>query len=426
MSLFVAIADPTSYIAKNSTTDKVAFERGFTNYLPGFNIPMLPRMLSEDLCSLKPDEIRPVLVCRIFIDNTGNILEKKINFFLAWIKSKAKLVYEDVSDWLENTGSWKPRKEEIRNQILLLYHFSKIRTTWRNTHALVFKERAEYKFNISENGKILNVSRTYRRIAHKIIEEAMITANICSAKILSKKLGFGIYNVHSGFDSTNAEHVVLLLLHYGITITKKEIATLSGFCKLHRILDQLSNNYISSRVRRLQSFAEISLTPYPHFGLGLTSYATWTSPIRKYGDMVNHRFLKSVIQNKKIIKPNNAIVSKISDCRRRNRMSERDVEDWLYVILLKNTTNENNIFHAEITDITRGGIRAKLVENGANIFIPMPLLNRNRDELVCNQEQGIIYIMKKISYRLSDIIKVKLKEIRMESRSIIAVPVDFS
>ncbi|HXK00367.1 MAG TPA: exoribonuclease II [Buchnera sp. (in: enterobacteria)] len=425
MNLFIAIADPTSYIATNSTTDKTAFERGFTNYLPGFNIPMLPRMLSEDLCSLKPDEIRPVLVCHVVIDSKGNILEEKITFFLAWIKSKAKLVYEDVSDWLENIGSWKPKTEAIRNQILLLHHFSKIRSTWRNTHALIFKERAEYKFNISENGEILNVTRTYRRIAHKIVEEAMITANICSAKILSEKLGFGIYNVHSGFDSANAEHVVLLLLRYGITISVKEISTLSGFCKLHRMLNQLSNNYISSRIRRLQSFGEISLTPCPHFGLGLTSYATWTSPIRKYGDMVNHRFLKSIIQNKKIVKPNNSIIAKISDCRRRNRMSERDVEDWLYVILLKKTINKNNIFYAEITDITRGGIRAKLVENGANVFIPMSLLNPNRDELVCNQEQGIIHIIKKISYRLSDIIKVKLKEIRIESRSIIAVPVNF-
>lgn len=426
MSLFVAIADPTSYIAKNSNTDKVAFERGFTNYLPGFNVPMLPRMLSEDLFSLKPNVIRPVLVCHIIIDNKGNILEEKIHFFLAWIKSKAKLVYEDVSDWLEGTGSWKPKTEEIHNQILLLHHFSKIRTAWRHTYALIFKERAEYKFNISEHGEILNISRTYRRIAHKIIEEAMIAANICSAKILSEKLGFGIYNIHSGFEYINAEHVVLLLLDYGITITAKEISTLSGFCKLHRILNQLSNNYISSRVRRLQSFGEISLTPYPHFGLGLISYATWTSPIRKYGDMVNHRFLKAIIQNKKVIKPNNSITAKISDCRRRNRMSERDVEDWLYMIFLKKIINEKNIFHAEIIDITRGGIKAKLVENGANIFIPLNLLNCNRNELVCNQEQGIIHVMKKISYRLSDIIKVTLKEIRTESRSIIAVPVNLS
>lgn len=423
MSLLVAIADPTSYISENTNINKLALERGFTNYLPGFNIPMLPRMLSEDLCSLKPNVKRPVLVCRIVIDNKGNILSEKINFFLAWIKSAAQLVYENVSDWLENIGSWKPKTDEISNQILLLNHFSKIRTTWRNTYALVHKERAEYKFHISEKGEILSVFRNHRRIAHRIIEEAMISANICSAKVLSKYLGFGIYNVHSGFDYINAEHVIEILLHYGIKMTVKEITTLSGFCKLHRILSKLSNNYVSSRIRRLQSFGEISLTPHPHFGLGLKSYATWTSPIRKYGDMVNHRFLKSIIQNKKIMPPSNAITSKISDCRRRNRISERDVEDWLYIIFLNKTKFNKHIFDAEITDITRGGIKAQLIENGANIFIPMFFLHKNKDEVVCNQEKGIVNIKNKIAYRISDIIKVKLKEIKIESRNIIATPV---
>lgn len=423
MSLFVAIADPTSYISEDTNIDKIALERGFTNYLPGFNVPMLPRMLSEDLCSLKPNVKRPVLVCRIVIDNKGNILSEKINFFLAWIKSAAQLVYENVSDWLENIGSWKPKTDEISNQILLLNHFSKIRTTWRNTYALVHKERAEYKFHISEKGEILSISRNPRRIAHKIIEEAMISANICSAKVLSKYLGFGIYNVHSGFDYINAEHVIEILLHYGIEMTVKEITTLSGFCKLHRKLSKLSNNYVSSRIRRLQSFGETSLIPYPHFGLGLKSYATWTSPIRKYGDMVNHRFLKAIIQNKKIMPPSNSITSKISDCRRRNRISERDVEDWLYVIFLNKIKFNKNIFDAEITDITRGGIKAQLIENGANIFIPMLFLHKNKDEVVCSQEKGIVNIKNKIAYRISDIIKVKLKEIKIESRNIIAIPV---
>ncbi|CAL4321602.1 exoribonuclease II [Buchnera aphidicola] len=426
MSLLVAIADPTSYISEGTNINQIALERGFTNYLPGFNIPMLPRILSEDLCSLKPNVKRPVLVCRIVVDNKGNILSEKIKFFLAWIKSAAQLVYENVSDWLENIGSWKPKTDEISNQILLLNHFSKIRTTWRNTYALVHKERSEYKFHISEKGEILSVSRNQRRIAHKIIEEAMISANICSAKVLSKYLGFGIYNVHSGFDNINAEHVIEILLHYGIEMTVKEITTLSGFCELHRKLNKLSNNYVSSRIRRLQSFGEISLIPYPHFGLGLKSYATWTSPIRKYGDMVNHRFLKAIIQNKKIMLPNNSITSKISDCRRRNRISERDVEDWLYVIFLNKTKFNENIFDAEITDITRGGIKAQLIENGANIFIPILFLHRNRDEVICNQEKGIVNIKNKIAYRISDIIKVRLKEIKIESRNIIATPVYFS
>ncbi|WP_343377786.1 exoribonuclease II [Buchnera aphidicola (Formosaphis micheliae)] len=424
INLFVAIADPTYYIPYNSEIDKLACRRGFTNYLPGFNIPMLPRILSEEVCSLQPNIVKPSLVCLIVMDKYGNILDEKINFFLAWIKSKEKLIYENISNWLEKKGSWQPKNKNIANQISLLHNFFKIRKIWRKKYSFVSKERLEYKFNISENGEIVNIIPQIRNIGHKIVEEAMIVANTCAAKILSNNLGFGIYNTHTGFEYANAENVVSLLINYGIYVSAKKIVTLEGFCNLHRILNKLSNNYLNSRIRRLQSFVEISLKPAPHFGLGVESYATWTSPIRKYGDMMNHRFLKSIIQNTKVSKPTSMLTSKISDCRRLHRIATRDVEDWLYTIFLSNIKKDNSIiFNAEIFDISRGGMRAYLIENGAKVFIPASFIHINRNELICDPEQGTVYIMGNIVYRISDIIQVKLEEIIIESRNILVRPI---
>lgn len=419
--LTVAIADPTAYIRNGSKLDLIAYNRSFTNYLPGFNIPMLPRNLSEDICSLNPNERRPVLACHINILKDGSI-SNNIKFFLAWIKSKSKLSYEHVSDWIEKSGPWIPPTKSIENQIKRLYHLCLLRIKWRSKHAVLFKDSLEYRFHLSENGKVIDVFVEKRRIAHKIVEESMIIANMSAANFLSKNLGFGIYNVHSGFDLTNAENAVAFLKNYDLNFTVQEITTLKGFCKLRRILNMLSNRYIDSRIRRFQSFGDFSTVPGPHFALGFSEYATWTSPIRKYSDMINHRLLKSIIKKEKSIKPSEEIKLKISEQKRRNRIAERDVSDWLYTILLQKKEHRNKKFNAEIIDISKNGMRARLIENGANVFIPGAFLHTIRDELIFNQEMGKVFINGVMNYKVSDLIPVTLSDIRLETRSIIAKP----
>ncbi|AAM67814.1 exoribonuclease II [Buchnera aphidicola] len=420
LRLIVAIADPTSYIKSGSKLDITAAKRGFTNYLPGFNVPMLPRSLSEDICSLNPHERRPVLACCITILKDGNICSK-INFFLAWIKSKSKLSYDNVSDWIEKKSSWKPETKSIENQILLLHRLCLLRIKWRTSNAVLFQDSLEYRFQFSETGIVEDVVIEKRRIAHKIIEESMIIANISAANFLSKNLGFGIYNTHAGFDPINAENVVSFLNNYNLKFTVKEITTLKGFCNLRRVLNILSDNYINSRIRRYQSFGDFSITPSPHFALGLVEYATWTSPIRKYSDMINHRLLKSIInQDTNITKPSEDIKLKISEQKRRNRIAERDISDWLYTLLLQKKEFKNKKFNAEIIDVSRSGIRAKLLENGANVFIPALFLHPIREELVFNQETGKVFIKGVLYYKISDLITVVLSEIRLQTRSIIA------
>ncbi|EAS0622191.1 exoribonuclease II [Salmonella enterica] len=421
LQLTVAIADPTAWIAEGSKLDNTAKIRAFTNYLPGFNIPMLPRELSDDLCSLRANEVRPALACRMIIAADGTI-DDDIAFFAATIESKAKLAYDNVSDWLENNGTWQPDNEGIAQQIRLLHRICLSRSEWRHHHALVFKDRPDYRFVLGEKGEVLDIVAEPRRIANRIVEESMIAANLCAARVLRDKLGFGIYNVHTGFDPANADALAALLKTHGLHVDAEEVLTLEGFCKLRRELDAQPSGFLDSRIRRFQSFAEISTEPGPHFGLGLEAYATWTSPIRKYGDMINHRLLKAVIKGEAIARPQEDITQQMAERRRLNRMAERDVGDWLYARFLNDKAGTNTRFAAEIIDVSRGGMRVRLVDNGAIAFIPAPFLHSVRDELVCSQENGTVQIKGETVYKVTDVIDVTIAEVRMETRSIIARP----
>ncbi len=420
--LTIAIADPTAYVDENSELDLIARKRAFTNYLPGFNIPMLPRDLSDNLCSLRPNERRPVLVCRVTIAADGTLGED-IHFSAAWVESKAKLVYDEVSDWIEGSGDWQPQNADIAEQITLLKRVCEARSNWREKHALVFKDRPDYRFLLGEKGEVLDIIVEHRRIANRIVEECMIAANVCAAIALRDNLGFGIYNVHTGFDPALVEQAANVLQANGVEADPQALLTLPGFCELRRHLDALPTQFLDSRIRRFQTFAEISTVPGPHFGLGLEAYATWTSPIRKYGDMVNHRLLKAIITGQQAEKPQDEITVQLAERRRLNRMAERDVGDWLYARYLQPMAGTDTRFPAEIIDVTRGGLRVRLLDNGAVVFIPAPFIHAVRDEMVCSQETGTVQIKGDTVYSQSDKIEVRIAEVRMETRNVVARPV---
>lgn len=419
--LSVAIADPSAWVDENSELDLIARQRSFTNYLPGFNIPMLPRDLSENLCSLHPNQPRPALVCRMIINEDGT-LNDNIHFFAAIIESKAKLVYDDVSDWLDIHGSWRPPNPAIAQQIKLLQQVCHSRHIWRKQHALVFKESPDYRFVLGEKGNVLNIVVEQRRIANRIVEECMIAANVCAAIFLRDNLGFGIYNVHAGFDTALVEQAASILKTNNVDVSSDELLTLEGFCAMRRQLDATSNPFLDYRTRRFQTFAEISTTPGPHFGLGLTAYATWTSPIRKYGDMINHRLIKAIINGQNAKRPPQELTAQLTERRRLHRMAERDVSDWLYAQYLQNKAGTDACFSAEVIDVTRGGLRIRLQDNGAIAFIPAPFLHAVRDELVCSQETGTVLVKGETIYRQGDNIDVQITEVRIETRNIIARP----
>lgn len=422
--LTIAIADPTAYITPDDEMDKVARERGFTIYLPGRNIPMLPRDLADELCSLIEGEIRPALCCTVTVSKDG-VIGDDIRFFAANIKSHARLAYDNVSDWLENGVSekWQP-SEEIATIVRDLYDFSLARAQWREEHAVVFPDRPDYRFELSEDNDVIAIHADSRRSANRLVEESMITANICAGRTLQAHFGTGVFNCHSGFKAEKLADAVELVNPDGtLPFTSESLATLQGFAALRRWLCQQESTYLDNRIRKFQTYSEVSNQPLPHYAMGLDIYATWTSPIRKYGDMINHRMLKALILNKEPVqKPDDTVGDELALHRKHHKIAERNVADWLYARTLADEPAKETRFHAEIFDINRAGMRVRLLENGAAAFIPGALIVDNKERIECNGDAGTISIDKELVYKLGDVLEVVLTEVNQENRSLVAKP----
>ncbi|WP_046030079.1 exoribonuclease II [Vibrio vulnificus] len=422
--LTIAIADPTAYITPDDEMDKVARERGFTIYLPGRNIPMLPRDLADELCSLIEGEIRPALCCTVTVSKDG-VIGDDIQFFAANIKSHARLAYDNVSDWLE-TGScekWQP-SEEIAAIVRDLYQFSQARAEWREKNAVVFPDRPDYRFELSEDNDVVAIHADMRRSANRLVEESMITANICAGKTLQTHFGTGVFNCHAGFKSEKIADVVELVNPDGtLEFTAESIATREGFAALRRWLSKQETTYLDNRIRKFQTYSEVSNQPLPHYAMGLDIYATWTSPIRKYGDMINHRMLKALILNKEPVqKPDDSVGEELALHRKHHKIAERNVADWLYARTLADAPANQTLFTGEIFDINRAGMRIRLLENGAAAFIPGSLIIDNKERIECNGDLGTVSIDKEVVYKLGDVLEVVLADVNQENRSLVAKP----
>jgi exoribonuclease II len=415
-SLTVAIADPTFFIKQEDTINTIAKERAFTTYLPGQVVPMLPRQLSEDLCSLKENEIRPALCCKMHIDVTGEVL--KYEFFDALIKSSGKLVYDFVSDFTEfnKTEKWEPTSSQS-NQVDLLNQMRNARYEWRDKNHLVFKsEKPDFGFVLNGNN-VLGVERFERRTANKIVEEAMIAANICCADFLSKNGEVGIFSTHKGFDEERIEEASLIANNFSESHSADTISKLDGYCQLRRSLNDSDDDYTDIRLIQCHANSELSLSPDPHFGLGLEQYATFTSPIRKYGDMLNHRRIKSILAGKLSDNiPTEDDLLSLQEGSEKSRRSERALSDWLYARLLKKSLGDK--FLARIFRVTKGGCQVTIEENGARTFIPTNMICKDKDRVAYDVDAGRVFIDNTQVCQINDLVNVMIFEVVEDKRNI--------
>ncbi|KJY76305.1 exoribonuclease II [Vibrio nigripulchritudo] len=422
--LTIAIADPTAYITPDDEMDKVARDRGFTIYLPGRNIPMLPRDLADDLCSLMENEVRPALCCTVTIAKDG-VIGDDIKFFAANIQSHARLVYDHVSDWLETGSSdaWQPN-ETIAQVVNDLHEFAQARATWREENAVVFPDRPDYRFELSEDNDVVAIHADLRRTANRLVEESMITANICAGKALKSKFETGVFNTHAGFkDDKMADVLELINKDNEQPFTEEQAKSLEGFSAIRRWLGNQETSYMDNRIRKYQAYSEIGNQPLPHYAMGLDIYATWTSPIRKYGDMINHRMLKALILDKEPVqKPDDAVGEELALHRKHHKIAERNVGDWLYARTLINAPKDQTRFQGEIFDVNRAGARIRILENGASAFIPSSQILDNKERIECNSEVGQVLIDKNVEWQLGDVLEVILIDVNLENRSLVAKP----
>lgn len=426
--LYVAISDPTSYIEKNSIFDKEAKDRMFSIYLPSKNIPMLPFTLSDNLCSLKQGEERDSIIGIIIINKDGS-LASDIEFKLSKIKSHGKLVYDEVSDYLEGLNDDYQVSEEIKAQLHLLKEFCLSRFNYRKENYSIFNQKNEYEFVLNDKNELVDINIVSRRIANKIVEEAMILSNNACGLLFNKKGQRGIFNCHLGFDEEKITDVIGLLTEYGYdNLEREHLLSLEGFSRVKRWVNTLNESdmsYIDSRLRKYQLYADTSFESKPHYGLGLQSYATWTSPIRKYGDIINHRIIKSIItQGECTFDYDVETLDSLNQFKKRCRQAERKVKDWLYINYIKQYLGTDKIFKAELFDVSRGGLRFHLIENGATVFVPISMLSDNKDVVECNSLLGTVNVKGNVELRIGSVIEVKIVSIDDESRQIIAAPLE--
>ncbi len=298
--LYVAIADVSHYVQRGSALDEEAYNRATSVYFPERVIPMLPEVLSNGLCSLNPQVDRLCMVCEMQFDKTGKM--SSYNFFDAVMHSHARLTYNKVSAMLEdNHQTLREEYSDVLPHLETLFDLYKVLIKQRKKRGSIDFETTETRIVFDENKRIDSIVPTTRNEAHKIIEECMISANIAAAKFLEKHEIPGLFRVHGGPKEDKMDDVKDFILSLGLKFKTK------GKIEAHdyaRIIDQVKDrpdfHLIQTVLLRSLSQAVYSPDNDGHFGLSLENYAHFTSPIRRYPDLLVHRAIRHIIEGKKV------------------------------------------------------------------------------------------------------------------------------
>jgi len=299
--LYVAIADVSHYVKPNSAIDLEALKRGNSVYFPNLVLPMLPENLSNNLCSLIPNAKRLVLVCIMQISRNGNLLEFK--FAKAVIKSCARLTYTEVTNYLENNSTDLPNKSLITNSLNTLYSLYNALIKARAKRGALDFDLQEVELIFNDKQVIADIVALKRGCAHRLIEECMLMANVAAANLLQKMQIPGLYRIHPEPDADKADVLRNYLAKLNLTLiknqkSKSKIPTPKDYQNiLDEIKTRMDAHIIQIVLLRSLNQALYSVQPSPHFGLNFEFYTHFTSPIRRYPDLLVHRAISSLINS---------------------------------------------------------------------------------------------------------------------------------
>ncbi|HLT13661.1 MAG TPA: ribonuclease R [Marinobacter sp.] len=313
--LVVAIADVSHYVRPGSPLDEEAIQRGNSVYFPDHVVPMLPEKLSNGLCSLNPGVDRLCMVADMTISAAGNI--SGYTFYQAVMRSHARLTYNKVSAMLEHPDSEQGYKLSAHYADLLphlhnLYELYKLLRRARTERGAIDFETTETKVVFDANRKIEEIVPVHRNDAHKIVEECMLCANVATARFLKKQKVPALYRVHNGPSEERLGNLRLFLSELGLQLGGGDAPTSGDYQQLlSEVADRPDANVIQMVMLRSLSQAVYSPEESGHFGLGFASYAHFTSPIRRYPDLIVHRAIKSRIHNPEVQK--DVVSPKVAD-----------------------------------------------------------------------------------------------------------------
>jgi len=417
--LRVAIADVSAYVKPNTALDKEAQNRGTSVYFPDRVIPMLPEILSNGLCSLKPQVDRLCMVCEMAIDAYGRI--RRTEFFEAVMHSAARLTYTIVAKVLAgNTKKFK--HPELLSDLNNLYQLYKVLKKRRENRGAIDFETTETRIIFDSNRKIKRIVPIVRNDAHKLIEEMMLAANVATAEWLKKQEMPFLYRVHEGPNEEKLAELQEFLGQLGLRMAGKDSPEPKHYAKLlERIQERPDKRLIQTVLLRSLRMAIYQAEQMGHFGLAYDSYTHFTSPIRRYPDLLVHRAIRHCLQKKPVQKfPYNFnkmqdFGEQCSTTERRADEATRSAISWLKCEYMQDKIGED--FNGLITGVTAFGIFVEL----DNIFVEgLVHVTALYDDYY--HFDSIAHCLRgehsgKI-YRLSDPIRVKVVRVNLEERKI--------
>jgi ribonuclease R len=364
--LIVAIADVAIYVRDDDALDREARERGTSVYFPRRVIPMLPEALSNELCSLKPDDERLGMACDMRIDARGTIASYA--FYPAVMHSRARLTYTQVYTWLKDAGAAKGTPgEALLPHLAQLYTLYKVLLAARERRGAIDFDTAELALQFDQYGKIAQIVPAPRNDAHRVIEECMLAANVCAAGFLAQNEQPALYRVHEGPPPDKLAVLREFLASSALTLTGGDKPTAMDYAALiDRIRERPDFALLQTVLLRSLSRAEYSPDNVGHFGLAYDAYAHFTSPIRRYPDLLVHRAIKAVLAKKRYA-PKEATWAELgvhcSMTERRADDASRDVLQWLKCHYMQEKVGET--FPGTISGVASFGIFVTL--DGLNI-----------------------------------------------------------
>ncbi len=353
--LVVAIADVSFYVRPNDALDKEAYERGNSVYFPRRVIPMLPEALSNGLCSLNPDVERLCMVCDMQIDALGVI--KQYKFYPSVMRSKARMTYTKVADMIEN-----PQGETAKEYAWLMPHIEHLNTLFklmlkqREKRGAIEFETSETVMIFNDQGKIERIVPSTRNDAHRLIEECMLAANVCAADFLLEKEHAALYRIHEGPTPEKLEALRTFLGEVGFGIGGGEKPHAKDYGKvMQRIKGRPDEQLLQTVLLRSMQQAVYSPDNAGHFGLAYEAYTHFTSPIRRYPDLLVHRAIKAVLKGEKYEAQNwQQLGVHCSMTERRADDATRDVTNWLKCFYMQDKVGET--FDGTISGVTSFGL----------------------------------------------------------------------
>ena len=408
----VAIADVASYVRAGSALDQEALKRGNSVYFPDRVVPMLPERISNDLCSLRENEDRPALAVRMTFSADGRKLRH--SFHRVMMRSHAKLAYSQAQAAID--GAPDEKAGPILDTILRpLWDAYKALHRGRLARQPLELDLPERRILLKPDGTVDRVVVPERLDAHKLIEEFMIQANVAAAETLEAKRQALVYRIHDQPSLAKQEGLREFLQSIGISLARGAQLRPGQFNNiLERVAGADNEALVNEVVLRAQSQAEYSPDNIGHFGLNLRRYAHFTSPIRRYADLIVHRALIAALAlgNDGLTPGEEArleeISALISASERRAMAAERDTVDRLVAGYL--AKREGETFDARISGVTKAGLFVRLPQFGADGFIPISTLGNDyyifdeASHLLRGQRTGR-------GYRLADAVEVRLVEV---------------